>query len=433
MNEKHLIEKFVEEEISEAETLDLFQELNSNSAMTDELQQNLYMDELMEQSFKEDKSADVFLKNLTNRIQEENKSVKMRTGKFNKLNSGSYKKPIIKKKKKSSPAPILIFSAIAACLAVGLTILVVKNENTGTVSSGSAAPNVSSNLYIQDINGNISVTRNGQSHKLKNGDFILENDVLTADNNSSGSLYFISEKTTITLRPKSKFSIDSKIDSAEKDKVFNVLKGRVYFDVAHQELGHNFSIKSSKADSRIIGTQLEVSTLADSTTVKVFEGLVRVKNKLSGDIVDVPGNHYVNILDASFPDIQSISGNVPKVLGFSLVDARSDKLAKGFENLKDGMVLKKSDIPQFLSIRINTSNSKHIHGVRSVLRDSDGRIVEFNVTKYEKILPYTMTGDKILGDYHEWEAPPGKYKLAVEVFNTYQTRTDTATLKFTVK
>ena len=450
MCEKDLLEKFVEEEISEAETLDLFQELNSNSEMTDELQHNLYMNELMEQSFKEERSANVFIENLTERIQEENKSIKMRTGKFNKLNSGTYKKPVSKKKKKKSPAPILIFSAIAACLAIGLTVLAVKNQNS-SVSSGtstadastsrttptelsSISPEVSSNLYIQDVKGLVTVKRKGQTFKLKNGDFILKGDVLATGQKGAGSLYFISEKTKIILRPKSEFSIESKIDKTEQNKIFHVLKGRAYFDVAHQQDGANFSIKSTMADSRIIGTRLEVSSLSDSTTVKVFEGLVRVKSKLSGDIVDVPGNHYVSILDSSYPIIRSINGKVPKVIGFSLVDARSDKLAKGFEILKDGIILKRSQIPEFLSIRINTSNSEYIDGVRTLLKDSKGELIEFKgSTKYEKFLPYTMTGDKIPGDYNEWEATPGEYILEVEVYNLTHFRADSETLTFTIR
>lgn len=432
MNEKHLIEKFVEEEISETEILDLFQELNSNSEMTDELQQNLYMDELMEQSFKEGKSADVFLKNLTERIQEENKAVKMRTGKFNKLSSGSYRKPVIKKPKRKAPAPILIFSAIAACFAIGLTVLVVKSSES-TAPGSSTAPAVSSNLFIQDIKGTVNVNRAGSTMELKDGDFILKGDVLTAGANSSGTLNFISEKTRIIMNSESEFAIESEIQKTETNKVFNVQKGRVYFDVAHQKDGFNFLIKSTMADSTIIGTRLEVKAQKDSTTVKVFEGLVRVRSKFSGDVVDVPGNHYVNIMDASFPNICSISRGTPKVIGFSLVNARSDKLVEGYEILKDGIVLEQSQIPAYLSIRINTSNSDHIEGVKTRLIDSKGQIVTFNVSNYEKVLPYSMTGDKITGDFFEWKPDPGEYILEADVINLRGMKTDSASLTFTIR
>ena len=446
MSNKDLTEKFVEGTISDAECEALFAELNHNSEMTDELQQNLYMDELLEQSLVEEKSADNFLANLTERLKEENRQKKIRTGsfskastgkfnkastgKFNRLSSGTYKKPNMKKKKRNSQAPILIFSAIAACVAVGFTILLVNNkENSPSVAS----TNINSNLYVQDIKGTVSVKRNGKLTNLKDGDFIFKGDQLSSADNGTASLYFISEKTKISLKSGSRFSIDSDISKSEANKVFNVQQGRVYFDVAHQQDGFHFSIKSSKANSRIIGTRLEVNTLSDSTTVKVFEGLVRVKSKLSGDIIDVPGNHYVNIMDDTFPNLRSISGKAPKVTSFSLVNAETDKLVEGFEILKDGIILDQTQIPQKLSIRINASNNERIHGVRTQLKDSNGKIIDFNMTNFEKILPYTMTGDKIAGDYQAWEPKPGEYILQVDVIDIKKKKTDSASLTFTIR
>lgn len=450
MDNKDLTEKFVEGSISDNECEALFAELNHNSELTDELQQNLYMDELLEQSFIEEKSAENFLANLTEKLKEENRQKKGRTGKFSKQSTGKfnkistgkfskqstgqYKKPVIKKK---SQAPILIFSAIAACFAVGFTLIVLNNnasDSSPTLSSNSNnTPEVNSNLYIQDIKGTVNINRDGKTMALKDGDFILKGDTLSAQEESTGSLYFISEKTKITLNPESEFSIESDISKTESNKTFNVKKGRVSFDVAHQKDGFNFSIKSNKANSRVIGTRLEVNTLSDSTTVKVFEGLVRVKNKLTSETIDVPGNHYVNIMDSAFPNVCSISGKAPKVIGFSLVNAESDKLVKDFENLKDGIVLKRSQIPQSLSIRINASNNDRIHGVKTQLRNSNGKIIGFNISKYEKVLPYTMTGDKVAGDYEGWIPTPGEYILEVQVFNLKQVEADSASFTFTIR
>ena len=436
MNNKDLTEKFVEGSISDNECEALFAELNHNSELTDELQQNLYMDELLEQSLIEEKSADNFLANLTEKLKEENRQKKARTGKFNKMSTGKFNKlatgkhkiQVIKKKKKSQ-TPIFIFSAVAACLAIGLTIVVLNKPSSKPMN----VAEINSNLYIQDIDGTINLKRNGKTLPLKDGDFILKGDILTADKTSTGSLYFISEKTKILLKPESKFSIESDISKSERNKVFNVQKGRVYFDVAHQKDGSNFAIKSTKGNSRIIGTRLEVNTQSDSTTVKVFEGLVRVTNKLSGEIINVPGNHFVNIMDDSFPNVQTISGKVPKVIGFSLVNAESDKLVKNFEIIKDGAILEKSQIPQSLSIRINASNNEYIHGVSTKLKNSQGKMINFNVGKYEKVLPYTMTGDKVPGDYYGWEATPGEYILEVEVININKQKTDSASLTFTIR
>ena len=438
MDNRDLTEKFVEGSISDNECEALFAELNHNSELTDELQQNLYMEELLEQSFVEEKSAENFIANLTEKLKEENRQKKSRsgsfnklsTGRFNKINTGKHRRPLVKAKKKKSQAPIIIFSAIAACFAVGLTIIVL---NKGTSTSVASTPEVSSNLYIQDIVGTVNLNRNGKTIALKDGDFILKGDSLSASTGSTGSLYFISEKTKIVLNPESKFSIDSDVDKSEKNKAFTVNKGKVLFDVAHQIDDYNYTIKSGKADAKIIGTRLEVNSQENASTIKVYEGLVRVSSKLSGDTVDVPGNHYVNIADNSFPNIRTISGNKPKVIGFSLVNAKSDKIVKGFEILKDGIVLNRSDIPQALSIRINASNNERIHGVKTSLKDSKGKIVQFTAGNYEKILPYTMTGDTIAGDYKEWIAASGEYILEVEVFDLKKKKTDTATLTFTIR
>lgn len=429
MEPKDLTEKFVEGSISDNECETLFAELNHNSELTDELQQNLYMDELLEQSFNEEKSADNFIANLTEKLKEENRQKKARTGKFNKLNTTKQRRPSYKPKKKKSAAPIYIFSAIAACVALGLTIIVLNNKSVSTNTS--SAPEISSNLYIQDIVGTVNLKRNGKTIPLKEGDFILKGDSLSASTGSTGSLYFISEKTKIVLNPESRFSVDSEVDKNEKNKVFTVVDGRVLFDVAHQKEGFNYTVKSSKADSKIIGTRLEVSNENNASTVKVFEGLVRVNSNLSGDIVDVPGNHKVQITDTTFPNVQSISGNRPKVLGFSLVNAKSDKIIPGYEILKDGAILEKSKISEFISIRINTSNYERIFGVEVRLKDSNGNMAY--PKKFEKVLPYTMTGDTIAGDYNEWEAPPGEYLLEVDVLNNRRQKIDSTSLTFTIR
>lgn len=431
MDNKDLIEKFIEGSLSEKESSALFEELNHNSELTDELQKSLYMDELLEQSFNEEKSDEVFIAELTEKLKEENRQGKQRSGKFNKLNTNKVRrvKPVNRKK---SSSPILIFSAIAACMAVGLTILILSKSSKN--DRRTQGPQISSNLYIQDIKGSVSINRDGKMIELSDGDFILKGDLLVTDSAGKGSLYFISEKTKIIINPDSEFHIESDISKSEQNKVFNVQKGRVYFDVAHQKDGYNFKIKSGKADSRIIGTRLEVKNLSDSTTVKVFEGLVRVKNKLSGDIVDVPGNHYVNIMDSNFPDIRSINGNTPRILGFTLIDATSDKNVEGYEILKDGIILDKTEIPPFISIRINASNNQNVDGVRNTLKDSEGNEITFmKGAKYEKILPYTLTGDSIPGDYNKWEPKPGEYTLESTVHNSNKVKTDSKTLTFIIR
>lgn len=431
MDNKDLIEKFIEGSLSEKESSALFEELNHNSELTDELQKSLYMDELLDQSFNEEKSEDVFISELTEKLKEENRHIKQRTGKFNRLNTNKIRRVPPKKRNKPSSL-ILIFSAVAACFAVGLTILILSKSSTD--SPRAPGQQISSNLYIQDIKGSVSVNRDGKMVELSDGDFIIKGDLLVTDSASKGSLYFISEKTKIIINPDSEFHIESDISRSEQNKVFNVRKGRVYFDVAHQKDGYNFKIKSGKADSRIIGTRLEVKNLSDSTTVKVFEGLVRVKSKLSGDIVDVPGNHYVNIMDFNFPDICSINGNTPRILGFTLIDATPDKIVEGYEILKDGIILDKTEIPQFISIRINASNNLNVDGVRNTLKDSEGNEITFmKGAKYERILPYTLTGDSVPGDYNNWEPKPGEYTLESTVYNSKKVKTDSKTLTFIIR
>ena len=428
MDNKDLIEKFIEGSLSEKESSALFEELNHNSELTDELQKSLYMDELLEQSFNEEKSDEVFIAELTEKLKDENRQVKQRSGKFNKLNTNKVRRVKPVKRKKSS-SPILIFSAIAACLAVGLTILILSKSSPN--DQGTQGQQISSNLYIQDIKGTVSINRNGNISNLQDGDFILKGDVLSAGSNSTGSLYFISEKTKVILNSNSKFSIDSDIGKDEKHKVFDVMHGRIYFNVAHQNPGFSFTIKSGKADSKVIGTRLEVNSDSQASTVKVFEGLVRVTSKIANQVVDVPGNHMVNIADDSFPNVQSITGKRPQVLGFTLVNAKSDTIITGYEVLKDGTILKKAEMPRYLSIRINASNYERVDGVRATLRNSKGNLVF--PSKYEKVLPYTMTGDTIAGDYNEWEPAPGEYILDVDVFDLNRNKTDSSSLTFTIQ
>jgi hypothetical protein len=428
MNEKDLIEKFIEEEaLTDEERETLLKALTDNYELTDELQTNLYMDELLEQALDDEKTGDVFIAKLKERINNEKIASKKKT-----LNRSSSSKKrshksitVIPPKKKPSLLPVYI-GAVAACLIISLVvafyIMNQQNNSNSPFKNGD-----SSNLYVQDIKGSVNITRDGQTNILKEGDFILKGDIISSESSSTCKLYFISEKTVVSIMSDSQLKIGSEISKDTSQKIFFINKGRVGFDVAKQADGTDFLIKTGKSSSRVIGTRLEVS----QNKVSVFEGLVRVDCLEAKQTIDLPGNHFVELKGASYPNIKSISGERPEILGYSLIDARKDQLVNVYERLQSGIILKKEDIPKYISIRINVSNNQKISHVNAVLKDSAGDIL---FKKKEEFLPHSMAGDTTKkGDYEEWDAPAGQYILEVTIFNKSNKKTDHSSLIFTIK
>ena len=223
---KDSIEKYIEESLSEEERDDFFHKLNHDSELIDELQVNLYMDDLLEQASNPERSEGAFLKKLTKAIEEQNQDSapkKISSKKFKKVKSSR------RKRRSKSPVPFLTITTIAACLVTCFTLLVISNSS----SKGSNVAKHNSNLYIQDIEGEVFVTRNNKKSQLKDGDYIFEDDFISTGNSGKASLRYLSENSTAKIKPNSALSIMTNTDKSELDKVLFVKRGRVSFDIVN--------------------------------------------------------------------------------------------------------------------------------------------------------------------------------------------------------
>ena len=419
---KDIYEKYIEgEKLTDEEHELLLEFLQEDYALTEDLQRQLYIEELIEQAVDDKKSEDAFIAALEKRISKLNQKRNRQNSQTAILAKEKRKKAFLKHSKEKSIVPFVILTLVACLIisfVVAFAILDSDKPEPGFVER--------SNLYIQDIKGTVYIIRKGKKSSLKNGDYLQKGDKILNHSNQTCKLFFISEKTSISIKAKSELFIKSGIEKKNNIKEFYIYRGSELFDVAKQQPTNKFIISTETSKTEVIGTKLEVS----KEKIIVFEGLVKVTNKMNNDVAYVPGNHGFEVKKSAYPSIKSISDNRPEVLSYSLIDAMKDKAIDSHNYLTNSVVLKAEELPNAISMRINISNPNNISFVRSILKDSKNRVL-FNLD--EEVQPYSMTGDMPdQKDYKKWNWSKGKYFLEVEVYNKKQKLSDTASLSITI-
>jgi hypothetical protein len=102
------------------------------------------------------------------------------------------------------------------------------------------------------------------------------------------------------------------------------------------------------------------------------------------------------------------SSSALKVLSYSLINADTDKVIPGYDNITSGKTIKLSSLPtRNLAIRVNTAS-----GVKSVKMNWSG------TTVIESVKPFAVFGDNMKGDFYAWRPKQGStYTLSTIGFD----------------
>ncbi|MCM8536407.1 MAG: FecR family protein [Lentisphaeraceae bacterium] len=410
----NLTGKCIEGTLTIREEKTLLKQLEVSSEFTDKLQYNLQVDELLQQTLVKEKSAEIFMAELNKRLKQVAVPNPTRIT-HTRLQTSKFRARTRKSKKQTFPP--LLLAAVAASLLIGffLFFMNIQSRETQNLVVQTPVKTIQSILAIDEIDGDLEITRNGKSYLAKSGDYLLKGDTLKTKESSTASLKFTNETTEITLKSQSTLLIESSMKKQQPRKVFMVDDGEVFFDVEHQPEDYSFIINTKKSRSKVIGTQLSVKHEDSESSVKVLEGLVRVENTLTNVFVDVPGNHFVSIKDDSYPNVRTLGSDPPKVLSFSLIDTVKSKFSPGYERLNNGVVLKLSELPDEISLRINLSNNHRIMHLMRSFKDSNFKVIS---SGKELFAPYTMLPDMMEQKaYYGWAPKVGTYYLDIRPFD----------------
>ena len=76
---------------------------------------------------------------------------------------------------------------------------------------------------------------------------------------------------------------------------FNLVKGQIHCDVQHLSNGESFQIETPQAEVSVVGTHFDVKEIANTTEVKVEEGIVKVLDKLHNLEYIITNSQFINI------------------------------------------------------------------------------------------------------------------------------------------
>jgi ferric-dicitrate binding protein FerR (iron transport regulator) len=141
---------------------------------------------------------------------------------------------------------------------------------------------------IAQITGSALVERAGQSLAVQPGTPILPGDLLHTSSTSTVAITFAPEATTFTLSA----ATDLRVLSLSRGKRFQLTSGKLEATVARQRAFHPMSIRTPQAEARVLGTELTLSALTNTTRLSVTKGVVRLVRAEDGKSVDVFAGDY---------------------------------------------------------------------------------------------------------------------------------------------
>lgn len=152
---------------------------------------------------------------------------------------------------------------------------------------------------ITEIVGEVTVARaDGSSIRLRAEELTQQpwmlqpDDQIETERDSWAKLLF-RDKTAIHLFPNTRLSL-----GAEPSLKLTVPEGQVQARVTPQPSGESITFVSPHAEIRVLGTELEILSLAGRTDVAVSEGKVRVTRNSDGQTSEVATAQFLSITDS---------------------------------------------------------------------------------------------------------------------------------------
>lgn len=208
-------------------------------------------------------------------------------------------------------------------------------------------------------------------------------------------------------------------------------------DVAKQTVGKELIIWTPKASATVLGTKFRIDAFSTYSSLTVTKGLVGFERHSDRKYIKVPAEHFAVTSWDSFvakslkpvPKVAKVAhskpehvklasppvlDNEPKVASFSLVDAETGKVIKGYENIKDGMLINLSKVnAKTFNITANTIPEK-VSFVRVSYADPNNKTYSLK----EEFHPYSILGDELNrgGEYKKWNLINGSYEIKAQPF-----------------
>lgn len=148
---------------------------------------------------------------------------------------------------------------LAAAAALILSFVILKPANTPEVIA-----------KVSNINGVISLIRDGESLPLTKGMEVLNQDILL--NEGSGTVK-LNDNSEVTVY----LDTELKLKKENEDWLFLLSKGKVMANVTPQK--GQFRVVTNDLEVSVVGTQFTVSKMNEVSHLKVFEGKVRAQHK----------------------------------------------------------------------------------------------------------------------------------------------------------
>lgn len=162
----------------------------------------------------------------------------------------------------------------------------------------------------------------------KKGDevaYLEEGNTITVPSDKECYLLFPGDKTSMALAPKSKMGLYATLNGP-KIKLF---QGSLSADITKQPEGRFMSFETLKVDAQIIGTKIKVDAIGNNTYFHVYEGLVKVVDKLKKETLTLAENQAVELTPESKfeikPSSEVVKNKIKAAQGLELWLDASDK------------------------------------------------------------------------------------------------------------
>lgn len=154
-----------------------------------------------------------------------------------------------------------------------------------------APPTIAALATVETTEGTVLL----RNEPASRGSTIRAGDALITRGPSSRVTFVFTDRTRVRLAGD---SIADKISLNERGGKHILLKhGSLTADVSKQPAGRPFSIRTPRADVRVLGTRLSLDVKEDATRLEVEEGRVRLTRRADGRSVDVRAGHYALAAD----------------------------------------------------------------------------------------------------------------------------------------
>jgi len=183
---------------------------------------------------------------------------------------------------------MLLVTAATTIVVLGVSLFLQHANHQQSLAA--LSPNKNPHVAkIIGLGGSISWTGDGGqvTNKLRIGSKLTGGTIESSSPTSWVELEFL-DKSTATV------SGDSQLTFSDLgQKILHLKKGNVTSKVSPQEADRPMLVHTRTATLKVLGTEFNVESDLDATSLSVTEGKVRLKRLSDGKVVDVPANQRV--------------------------------------------------------------------------------------------------------------------------------------------